>query len=256
MAGYTPPQAPWQYTDPREDQSKLEKVPGFFGQGGVENQWINQLLGYGQQYNDIYNQAMGGFDPRVTGQMDYLTQLQNEMTGGGFFGDDEEQIYKDLISGKTLAGQGGTMYDLIQEQFAGARGQARDYASSMGMAPTSGSAMSMMGNQLGQQDRAYAEQMMNQYMNMVGAGTSGLGQMGGEQLQRQQSAGNLGEWLSQFVEGSQQGRMGIGLQATQAQQYPYLNLLQMSQGEPEQPKKPSTTDTIIDVGTTLLPYFF
>jgi hypothetical protein len=197
---------------------------------------------------------MGDFDPRVEGQMDYLTNMQKLMTEGGFFGDEEEQTFKNLISGQTLAGQGGTLYDMIQEQFAPARGQSRDYASSMGLAPSSGEAMSMTGNVMGQQDRAFAEQMVNKYLDMVGAGTKGLGQMGGEQLQRQQGAGNIGQFLSRFIEQSQQGRMGIGLQATQAAQQPYMNLLGMSQAEPEKPKKEPWWQTGFEMVGEAAPY--
>ena len=97
--------------------------------------------------------------------------------------------------------------------------------------------MSYEGNVAGMQDRAFAEQMVNKYLDMVGMGTSGLGQMGAEQLGRQQSAGNLGSWLSNFIENAQQGRMGIGMNLTGMQQDPLMALLGMSQQQRMKPKK-------------------
>lgn len=205
------------------------------------------------QYAELWGQLQQGFDPMVGQQLRNLPGLQQQILGGGFFGDEEEEIFKNLMSGQTLAGQGGALYDLIQEQYGPARGQSRDYASSMGLAPTSGEAMSMTGNVMGQQDRAFAEQMANKYMQMVGMGTQGLGQMGGEQLQRQQTAGGLGQWLSQFVEGSQQGRMNLGLGITQAQQAPLMNILGMHQ-QRRDTMKPPKWQTALDALGTIAPY--
>jgi len=193
-----------------------------------------QMLQNNPQYAQLFQMAMGGFDPMVQQQLEGAPALQQQILGGGYFGGAEEQTFRDLVSGETLRGQGGTLYDMIQEQYAPAREEARGYAASRGLRPGTGSAMSYEGQVAGDQQRAFAEQMVNKYLQMVQSGTLGLGQMGTEQLARQQSAGNIGQWLSQFVEGAQQGRMGIGLGITQAQQQPLMQLLQMHAGRRDQ----------------------
>jgi hypothetical protein len=213
--------------------------------------WVKQIQ-QNPQYAQLWEQLQSGFDPRVRQQLQGVPALQQQILGGGFFGGAEEQTFRDLISGQTLAGQGGTLYDLIQEQFAPAREQARGYAASRGFAPGTGSAMTFEGQVQGGQQRAFAEQMVNKYLDMVGMGTAGLGQMGGEQLARQQSVGNLGQWLSQFVEGAQQNRMQLGLGITQAQQAPLMQLLQMHQQQ-RQSRGPKGWEAALGALTDLAP---
>lgn len=231
---------PWYGDDLQYESTSLEQLSDIQG-----------MLMDNPQLAELYQQAMGGFDPRVTGQLDFMEQLQQDILGGGFFGGAEEQTFRDLISGETLRGQGGTIYDMIQEQFAPARGRSRDYAASMGLAPSSGEAMSMTGNVMGQQDRAFAEQMVNRYLDMIGMGSKGLGQMGGEQLTRQQSAGNIGQWMSQFVESAEQNRMQLGMGITAQQQAPLMQMYQT--GQQQRAQKTSGWENLLSAGVELLP---
>lgn len=236
------------------DQSKTPLGRGEFDQQQITG--INDLQG---QYGSIWDFLQQGFDPMVRNQLNNLPGLQQQMLGGGKFGGAEEQTYRDMVSGKTLAGQGGTIYDMIQQQFSGARNDARGYAASRGLSPTSGAAMGYEGQVAGDQQKSFAEQMVKQYLNMVGTGSEGLGAMDLSSLQRQQAAGGLGQWMSQFVEGSQQGRMGIGLQATQMQQNPLMQMLGLSQNQnigSMQNQKPSGWETAASAAGAVAPYFF
>jgi hypothetical protein len=186
-----------------------------------------QLLQNNPQLAQLYQQSQQGFSPMVQGQLGQMGDIQQQMLGGGFFGDEQRRTFEDMISGKTLRGQGGTIYDMIERQFAGSRDQARAQAASLGLQPTSGAAQSLTGQVAGAQEQSFADQMVKQYLNMVGLGTQGLGQMGGEQLQRQQGAAGIGQFLTQFGEQSAQNRMQLGAQITQQQMAPLLQLLQM-----------------------------
>ena len=243
-----------QYQIPGLDPTKTP-----LGRGEMDQDMIAQLMALNPQFAQLFQQSQQDFDPMVQSQLQNLPGLQNQILQGGFFGGGEEQTYRDLISGKTLQGQGGTLYDMIQQQFAPSRNEARGYASSMGLAPSSGAGMSMMGNVQGAQDKSFAEQMVSQYLNMVGAGTQGLGQMGGEQLQRQQAAGGLGQWLSEFVTGQQNQQTQMGANITQMQQNPLMQLLglsgQMNLGS-QQAQQPSTIESILGAAGTALPFFF
>ena len=238
-----------------EYYKEREKEEPIFGKAPFMNDLIQQLIN-NPQYGQLYGLAMGAFDPRIRGQLANAEGLQQQMLQGGYFSPEEEQVYRDLISGETLRGQGGTLYDLIQEQFAPARDEARAYAASRGLTPGAGAAMGYEGEVMGGQQRAFAEQMVNKYLDMVGMGTQGLGQMGTEQLARQQSAANVGQWLSQFIEQAQQNRLGLGLNITQSQQAPLMNLLGMSYDEWARVKnKPSGAQQLLGGLTQVAPMF-
>jgi hypothetical protein len=215
-----------QYQIPGVDPTKTP-----LGRGEMDQDMIAQLMQLNPQLAQMFLQSQQGFDPMVQNQLNNLPGLQQQILGGSMYGDAEKQTYQDLISGKTLAGQGGTLYDMIQQQFAPSRNEARGYAASMGLAPSSGAGMSMMGNVQGAQDKSFAENMVKQYLNMVGVGSEGLGAMDLSSLQRQQAAGGLGQWMSEFVTGQQNQKTQMGANITQMQQNPLMQLLGLSQNQ-------------------------
>ena len=237
-----------QYGQPNPYDTQGDLV-GELGELDQMSQLIQQLQN-NPQLAQLFQQSQQGFSPMVQGQLGQMGDIQQQMLGGGFFGGAEEQSMRDMVSGKTLAGQGGTIYDMISDQFGGARDDARAYAASRGMSPGSGSAMSFEGNVAGDQQRAFAEQMVNKQLQMSQLGMQGLGQMGGEQLQRQQGGANIGQFLSQFGEQSAQNRMQLGSQITQQQMAPLMQLLQMHVNKRAEP---TGWENILAAGSQLAP---
>ena len=240
-----------QYGMPSPTDAQGDYV-GEFGELDQMSQLIQQLQS-NPQLAQLFQQSQQGFSPMVQGQLGQMGDIQQQMLGGGFFGQGEEQSFRDMISGQTLKGQGGTIYDMIQQQFAPARDEARAYAASRGMSPGSGSAMSFEGKVQGDQQKSFAENMVTQAISMMNAGTVGLGQMGGEQLQRQQGASNIGQYLSQFGEQSAQNRMQLGSQITQQQMAPLMQLLQMHVNKRAEP---TGWENIMAAGSQLAPMAF
>jgi hypothetical protein len=235
----------------------LDPTKSPIGRGEFDQDMLAQLMQLNPQLAAMYQQSQQGFDPTVQSQLNNLPGLQNQILNGGYFGNEQADVYKNLINGTTLSSQSGDLYKMIQDQFAPARNETRGYAASMGLNPASGEAMSAMGNQLGAQDTSFTNAMLNNYMNMVNTGTSGLNTMGNEQLNRQQAAGGLGQWLSQFVTGQQNTQTQMGTDITNAQMSPFMQLLGLSQQNQlgmQQNKGPNALQTGLSAFGAVAPF--
>ena len=80
---------------------KDEDINYEFGNLSMMSDWIEQLVN-NPQYGQIWDYLQQGFDPRVRQQINNLPGLQQQILGGGYFGDEQAQTYRDLISGETL----------------------------------------------------------------------------------------------------------------------------------------------------------
>jgi len=188
---------------------------------------LKQLgLGFDPQTGQLIQLGVGQYEQAIQDQRDFLDSPD------AFSDADLDQFHK-LISGEFFTSDmAGTFQDRIHRMNKGYRDEASASLSARGLGTSGGEQAALMGDiQKGEQS-SFNEIAAQQFLNAIGMGTSGLGSAATAATNKAATGANMGQAafgmgsnVRNFIEGSQQNRMGIGLQAAGMQQQGAANVL-------------------------------
>lgn len=184
------------------------------------------------QAAQIAKQLQAGRDPRTEGLVDSGIQQREDLLGADpAFGEAELDQFRSLISGDFFTEEmAGTFRDRVQRANKPFREQQQAALAARGLGTSGGEQAALAGNIAKGEQQTFSEIAAQQFMQAMGLGTQGLATADQLGLQRQQIGANMGSDIRNFLEGSDQARMGIGLNLAGLQQQGALQTLQMNEG--------------------------
>ena len=205
---------PWYGTDLQYESGNLN----------MQSDIISSIMN-NPNYAKLLEQAQKGMTPQTQGDLSSLRRQRNDVLGGSQFDSGQSDVYKGLVEGKGIGEAGNVINKQIMEKFRGTRDANRADLASRGFGSGGGDYGLATENINKAQDEAYANALMNWYLQGVQTGTSGLSTMENADINRNTLAGNLSMFTANINENARQFGLNYGANITQAQQQDMLGLL-------------------------------